>query len=976
MDNRNFSTTDFDIQRFADNLTIFNNNGDYSLVKGGDGNDSIKGYRNDYVTVEAGDGNDTIVGTFDFSKIYGEDGNDYISIVGSTGTNTIFGGDGSDTVVAYGDVVIEGGDGDDVINLVRTTSARSTISGGKGNDSVSGYNGGGSSFIFQYSAGDGDDIIYRFSSVTDTISIGGSDDWSITDSGNDRKITIGDGSIIVYGKKGQYINVIGTGGSRYIENDESHVTIGGGSDTDTDTDTTADTSTTVVEETLPDGLTYNSGRTVITAKTQFTGSVIDTTKYASTVTKVNATSLTRPVEIIGNDNDNSLKGGKSDDTLRGGAGNNTLTGGTGNDVFVLSGDNNIITDYKEGQDIIVFDVDDTISSDLASSSDIPRNSDTADPTFSFTWDIIRSDIVFSNGTTIKSGKNKLITFMDSNNETVRGIFDYNGNFYREPQTGLRYNSNKTMLSTTDDFAEHSIDLKDYAASVVNFNAIGSYYNIDIIGGDSNNQLKGGSGDDTLRGEAGNDTLTGGKGADIFVHSSGDDVINDFKSGEDKIQLDGCTITSNLLQGTNVILTTSDSSGNVGTVTIKKVKNKPITIIDSDGNETSMIYADGGISYSLPAGFTYDKTFKKLTAPAAFDSNGIDLANFLSTVTKVDASKAKTAVQIIGNDNDNSLKGGNGDDTLAGGNGDDTLRGGEGSDTFIHSSGNDVIADYDENFDNIVLANGLTVTDVSIKSSDIILFTSGETSITIKRGKDKQLTLTDGNGNTTSQVYGRITYNSTRTTAYIEPQFKGTLRNTDYDSTVVTIDATQGQKKLSIYGNDNANEILGTSKADTIYGGAGADTLTGGKGNDLLFGGEGNDVFVYTKGDGKDIIMDYSAGDVIQLGNANTSVSSVTYSDNDIVLKFRGGGSVTVRNAGDSDITVLDVDGNDALPSDSPMLASSAMLIADDNFITNSVQLDDIMDVGNVGQVNFSTNYDLTPSNEFDVTLYEASANTQ
>jgi Ca2+-binding RTX toxin-like protein len=79
-------------------------------------------------------------------------------------------------------------------------------------------------------------------------------------------------------------------------------------------------------------------------------------------------------------------------------------------------------------------------------------------------------------------------------------------------------------------------------------------NDELCGGSGNDRLwgeagddilLGGSGDDQLVGSAGNDTLIGSSGRDRFIFESagafqanGLDLIRDFKSGEDKIQLGG------------------------------------------------------------------------------------------------------------------------------------------------------------------------------------------------------------------------------------------------------------------------------------------------------------------------------------------------------------------------------------------------------------------------------------------------------
>ncbi|WP_305851963.1 M10 family metallopeptidase [Sphingosinicella sp. BN140058] len=70
------------------------------------------------------------------------------------------------------------------------------------------------------------------------------------------------------------------------------------------------------------------------------------------------------------------------------------------------------------------------------------------------------------------------------------------------------------------------------------NAVGGEARDYLLGNDVANWLKGNGGDDVLNGLGGNDVLIGGKGADTFsfFDGSGKDVILDFKSGSDKIDL--------------------------------------------------------------------------------------------------------------------------------------------------------------------------------------------------------------------------------------------------------------------------------------------------------------------------------------------------------------------------------------------------------------------------------------------------------
>jgi Ca2+-binding RTX toxin-like protein len=61
------------------------------------------------------------------------------------------------------------------------------------------------------------------------------------------------------------------------------------------------------------------------------------------------------------------------------------------------------------------------------------------------------------------------------------------------------------------------------------------------------------------------------------------------------------------------------------------------------------------------------------------------------------------------------------------------------------------------------------------------------------------------------------------------------------------------------GGAGADYLLGGAGLDALIGGAGSDTLEGGRGFDVLTGGEGADLFIFNRGDGPDVVMDFQQG---------------------------------------------------------------------------------------------------------------------
>ena len=583
--------------------------------------------------------------------------------------------------------------------------------------------------------------------------------------------------------------------------------------------------------------------------------------------------------INGGDGNDSINGGAGADTLTGGSGNDTLTGGDGNDLFIYSsGDGaDFITDYTAGSDSIKL-VDCLITDSTLSGSNIILYVDNG-----------------SGSITIKNGKSKAITVIDSEGKKTSKIYGI--------PDGLTYSTDETAITLNSSF-EGTLNASDYYSTVKTINASSRYKSVNIIGNskantiyggsgadtiyggsgsdyifgnngsdiiygeNGNDNLNGGNGNDTLIGDAGADTLTGGLGRDIFVYSagSGNDIITDYTAGQDSISLLSGTVTGSSISGNDLVLKIGTSS-----IKISNGKSKRITIVNSNNDTVNLIH--GGDSKDT------------LTGTSGADS-------------------------IYGNKGADLLKGNSGDDTLIGGKGKDTLTGGAGNDVFVYAlgDGHDVITDYTAGKDSIKLMSG-SVTNSTVDGTDVILTVSNGSStvnagtITVKNGSDKKITFINSSGVSTTKVYTGVTsltLNDSDEVKFTAP------------SSVKTINAKSRTKAIKIVGNALSNTINGGSGNDTILGGAGddsllgnsgndslsggsgKDTLFGGYGNDTLTGGSGADVFVYSADYGNDVITDYSAaqGDSIKITNGTYTKSTIGA---DVVLDFSGS-SLTIKNA--------------------------------------------------------------------------------
>ncbi|MEZ5919536.1 MAG: VWA domain-containing protein [Alphaproteobacteria bacterium] len=97
------------------------------------------------------------------------------------------------------------------------------------------------------------------------------------------------------------------------------------------------------------------------------------------------------------------------------------------------------------------------------------------------------------------------------------------------------------------------------------------------------------------------------------------------------------------------------------------------------------------------------------------------------------------------------------------------------------------------------------------------------------------------------------------------------------------------------GREGGDDTLsGGASDDLIFGQEGHDVISGGAGNDVLYGGSGNDVFLFENlADGIDAIMDFEAGDILDVSALLVGYDAVTDAITDFVFKTESAGDTAI-----------------------------------------------------------------------------------
>ena len=420
-------------------------------------------------------------------------------------------------------------------------------------------------------------------------------------------------------------------------------------------------------------------------------------------------------------------------------------------------------------------------------------------------------------------------------------------------------------------------------------------------------IDGGSGNDSIANEAANVTISGGSGRDSITNS-GDGVMIEGGSGNDYISNSGTQTSIRSGEGNDTIL----PGGNGSTVTVldyaaedriafeQTIAAHSLQTIASEGNLTltsdaiTLILENTAlediINTTVNNAGTVNTIEDLLFSIPVFES--INASITLSNETTVNGYFVVDGLSVDDTDTFNAA-------------------------TFTAST---------VETDNIV--GRVTQSHVYTARSDF-----GIQKIAVE-GDDWRVTATDGDDTLTNSGTGAtlrggkgndVIENSGASTSISGGSGRDYITNSGDGATIEggsgnDLIRNQSGARISINAGDGNDSIYGTYYGSTILGGAGNDsimtdgssvTIRGGAGNDTLGGSNSYKTFLYSSGDGNDVITNFGTGDALAI--ADGEVSSVYISSDDWIIEVTSGsdsdtvvGLITLKDTADM---IFQLDGN-------------------------------------------------------------------
>ncbi|WP_264373117.1 calcium-binding protein [Pelagibius marinus] len=407
--------------------------------------------------------------------------------------------------------------------------------------------------------------------------------------------------------------------------------------------------------------------------------------------------------------------------------------------------------------------------------------------------------------------------------------------------------------------------------------------------------------DTIDGGDGNDTLYGWQGADVLTGGAGDDYLDGNWHAD--------TYVYNLGDGNDTIYEYSSSTGYSRHLGDKLVLGPGIDPADIIVTRDNGDWDDVTISFQGYAGSIFlDEQF-------AGTNYGLETIEFADGTVWTPSDLAHLGYAQAMTSGDDRIFGVRLNDTIDGGDGNDTLYGWQGADVLNGGAGDDYLdgnwhADtyvYNLGDGNDTIYEYSSSTGYSRHLGDKLLFGAdiATTDVVLAKGEVNVQDL-------------QVSFAGQSGSVLLTNQFAGTKYGVETiefaDGTVWTgaefaaMSASSGDDSLVGTLGDNrldglaGNDFISGGEGDDILvGGSGSDTLVGGLGADTLEGGADADVFVYT-----DIL---EAGDIIDgfIAGGSDSIDLDSLLDGLGIADAERAGRVEVQQAGTDLDAVIAID---------------------------------------------------------------------
>lgn len=582
--------------------------------------------------------------------------------------------------------------------------------------------------------------------------------------------------------------------------------------------------------------------------------------------------------LIGNAGDDLLEGGDGDDHIDGGEGYNELIGGAGNDRLINNSSYQDVLDGGSGDHLYIVNNTNVIIYDESGNDTIYAYVDVS------MWETIENLWLF--GSASNGWGNRLDNFMHGT-DGINVLSGGNGNDQLFGEGG----DDRLFGGTGSDF------LYGGRGNDRLFGEYGGYNQYDNF----NDYLDGGEGDDIL---------DGGSGDDSYVVTANDVIVEWFDGGYDIAYA-----SENYALGSGVAVEVLGTVDNRATTAINLTGNDFDNLITGNAGN-NILTGRGGRDYLIGRGG--DDTYIIDNRDIIIENSGEGYDHVIVTGsydlrTQVGAeiellsvyfANSTNALNLTGNEFDNRIIGNAGRNTLDGNLGADLLEGGYGNDSYFVDAKDRVVEISDGGYDIVyaresytltagayvevlgTIDNGAT-TAINLTGNELNNYLVGNAGANILDGSlgadaldgrggndsyivDQQDSVSEWADNGYDVVYARESF---RLTAGAHVEVLGTIDN----------------------GATTAINLTGNELRNSVTGNAGNNVLNGGAGNDYLQGRGGADIFVFDKGTGGDVILDFTSGD----DRIDLSAYNLTFAEVQALFSQRGAHGLITLSGGDS-----------------------------------------------------------------------------